>query len=172
MIKSKTKTSYRNEMFLKKTASCAVHSFTQMNNYYDWYFKKRYSLHRNIFLGWFSGPAKKSQRKRPEKRAAGEAAERIPAGPRHRWHQADISTETGGGEKRKTRVCPLLYSSLPLVSRLLSSHLLLSSPLLSFSSPLPPSSFTCMSSTPTSCSTVWVVGFFSSSLPLARPLCA
>lgn len=170
MMKNKTKASYRFFFFFYSSYSPVIPSIEILLQLKIF---KNITHHPWLFLGGFSGPAKKIQRKRPEKRAAGEAAERIPAGPRHRWHQADISTEAGGGDKRKTRVCPLLSSSLPLVSILLSSHLLLSSPLLSFSSPPPPPSFTCKSSTPTPRSSVWVAFcFFFPSLPLARPLCA
>lgn len=66
----------------------------------------------HILLGRFSHPAEKSQRNGPDTRAAGETTARIPAGPRHRWHQANIPTETGGGDEGKTRVSPLLSSCL------------------------------------------------------------
>lgn len=133
--------------------------------------KRKLLINPCLFLGGFSGPAKKSQRKRPEKRAAGEAAERIPAGPRHRWHQADISTKTGGGDKRKTRVCPLpsllsLFYS-PLISffplHFYPFPLLSSLTPLSHASPLLPHRAALCG---------WRFLFFFPSLPLARPLCA
>lgn len=72
-------------------------------------------------------------------------------------------------KKNKSMSSSLLFPPSCLSSTFLSSPSFLSTSILFLSSP--PSSFTCMSSTPTLCSTVWVVGFFFLPLSLSLARC-